>query len=196
MDNSRILAYSATFGKILSLLLVALTSCSESPEKSEPSTGKKSLEDSVIRYNNQIVISESQEIDDFILRYQWVMHKTQTGLRYMIYQQGKGPAASQGDIVTIRYSVNLLNGDKVYTTDSSAGFSFEAGKRNVVSGLEEGIMLMNKGSRAKLIVPSHLVPVGVVIILIFAVRAVRGLALVRVWAVSFPAYQGDLRQNP
>ena len=44
----------------------------------------------------------------------------------------------------------------VLTTDPHKNFSFEIGKSRVVNGLEEGVLLMKKGGRAKLIVPSHL----------------------------------------
>ncbi len=106
--------------------------------------------------NHQLVGTEIQEIDDFMHRYHWDMNETQTGLRYMIYRHGTGPCAEPGSRVGIKYKVSLLNGDLVLIPDSTRIFTFELGKRNVTSGLEEGVMLMKKGSRAKLIVPSHL----------------------------------------
>ncbi len=95
-------------------------------------------------------------MDDYIFRYQWVMKNTETGLRYMIYRNGDGHYPKEGDTVTIKYSVNLLNGDLIYRSDTATPYAFILGKRNIVSGLEEGIMLMNAGSRSKLILPSHL----------------------------------------
>lgn len=97
-----------------------------------------------------------QEIDDFINRYHWEMTRTETGLRYMIYNAGKGPFVKKGDLVELKYKISLLNGDVVGSSESSSTLSVEIGKRNVVSGLEEGLMFMNKGTHAKLIVPSHL----------------------------------------
>jgi FKBP-type peptidyl-prolyl cis-trans isomerase len=139
-----------------SISVVFFISCTEAPLKTGSDRNVQTLEDSVIILNKHIVQSENQEIDDFIHRYQWEMIQTQTGLRYMIYKAGNGPNAKSGDIVSIKYKVNLLTGDLVYMSDSGAMLTFEVGKRNVVSGLEEGIMFMKKGSRAKLIVPSHL----------------------------------------
>lgn len=141
---------------MFSLALGLLISCNQPVENNQPPQNPKSLEDSAVSFNHQIVQSEIQEIDDFILRYHWEMKKTPTGLRYMIYKKGEGSAVKPGDMVEIKYKVNLLNGDLVYESASNAPLSFEAGKRKVVSGLEEGIMLMTKGGRAKLIVPSHL----------------------------------------
>jgi FKBP-type peptidyl-prolyl cis-trans isomerase FkpA len=141
---------------ILSLSLGLMVSCNETPEQSGSDKNSKSLEDSVAEYNHQVVKDEIQEIDDFIRRYRWEMKQTQTGLRYFIYHPGNGPEAKVGDNVAIKYKVTLLNGDLVFRSDTAALFTFEIGKRNVISGLEEGVMLMKNGSRAKLIVPSHL----------------------------------------
>jgi FKBP-type peptidyl-prolyl cis-trans isomerase len=114
------------------------------------------MADSVAAYNQQVVRSEKQEIDDYTVRYHWNMASTPTGLRYMIYVKGKGGSPRQGDLVKVKYNIHLLNGDLVYTSDSDSLFSVAIGKGKVVSGLEEGIMLMNTGGKAKLIVPSHL----------------------------------------
>jgi FKBP-type peptidyl-prolyl cis-trans isomerase len=137
-------------------MLFFVSCTNETPKDTPQETSLKSMEDSVVDFNHEIVRSEIQEIDDFILRYHWAMMKTQTGLRYMIYKKGDGPGAKPGDIVAIRYKVTLLTGDLLYQTDSVNQLNFEVGKRKVVSGLEEGIMLMKSGSRAKLIIPSHL----------------------------------------
>lgn len=114
------------------------------------------MDDTLLNYNKQVVREESLEIEDFINRYHWKMNTTQTGLRYMIYKNGKGPYARKGDLVSIKYNVRLLNGDLVYKSDSLAPFKFEIGKRKVANGLEEGVMLMKPGDIAKLVVPSHL----------------------------------------
>ncbi len=136
--------------------MIFLVSCTETPTGTVQEASIKSMEDSAVAFNHEIVQSEIQEIEDFILRYHWEMTKTQTGLRYMIYKKGDGPVAKPGDIVAINYKITLLTGDLVYQTDSVNLLNFEVGKRKVVSGLEEGIMLMKSGSHAKLIIPSHL----------------------------------------
>lgn len=114
------------------------------------------MDDSLLNFNRQVVQDESQEIADFILRYHWKMTTTQTGLRYMIYKSGTGHTAKKGDVVSILYNVHLLNGDLVFSTDPLNPFKFEIGKRRVPIGLEEGVMMMKTGEKAKLIVPSHL----------------------------------------
>jgi FKBP-type peptidyl-prolyl cis-trans isomerase FkpA len=149
-------AFPVIFRMIFFLSPVFLFSCRQTPEKIPSGANSQWMDDSVVTYNHQVVREEIQEIDDFIVRYHWEMQKTPTGMRFMKYKNGDGPNAGQGDIVTIKFRINLLNGDPVYQSDSTSPFTVELGKRKVISGLEEGVMLMNKGSRAKLIVPSHL----------------------------------------
>jgi FKBP-type peptidyl-prolyl cis-trans isomerase len=114
------------------------------------------LDDSVMTYNREIVKLENQQIVDFINRYKWQMESTATGLRYMVYKSGKGAKPSFGSSVTIYYTAKLLTGDLIFRSDSINPVTFVIGRRNVTSGLEEGVMLMHQGDRAKLIVPSHL----------------------------------------
>jgi FKBP-type peptidyl-prolyl cis-trans isomerase FkpA len=156
LNSTRSLVFITSLHLMLVLVMLFAPSCNETSSKKKSFADLQSMDDSVATYNQQIVRTEIQEIDDFILRYHWKMKETPTGLRYMIYKTGSGPDARQGDIVSIKYRVNLLNGDLVYLSDSTSLLTVEIGKRTVVSGLEEGIMLMKKGGRAKFIVPSHL----------------------------------------
>ena len=141
---------------IISLGIFCISSCGDGPEKEAEVRSIRLMDDTLINFNQQVVQKESQEIDDFIRRYQWKMKTTQTGLRYMIYKNGTGKPARKGDVVSIHYSLRLLNGDLIFKTDSLVPFRFEIGKRKVTSGLEEGVLLMKPGDRAKLVVPSHL----------------------------------------
>ena len=74
----------------------------------------------------------------------------------MIYKEGKGKKAETGDIVKINYKTSLLNGVNIYSSDESGAKEFEVGKAHVESGLEEGILLLKVGDKAKFIIPSHL----------------------------------------
>ncbi len=144
------------FLTIISLGFFCINSCGDRPDKPAAVSSITVLYDTLINFNQQVVQQESQEIDDFIRRYQWKMKTTQTGLRYMIYQHGAGKPARKGDLVSIHYSLSLLNGALIYKTDSLVPFRFDIGKRKVTRGLEEGVLLMKPGDRAKLVVPSHL----------------------------------------
>ncbi len=87
--------------------------------------------------------------------------KTTSGLYYSITQAGTGENAKPGQEVSMYYTGKLLDGT---TFDSNQDpkfghtepFKFPLGKGQVIKGWDEGIALLNKGAKAKLIIPSPL----------------------------------------
>ena len=132
-----------------------LTACgSNSTEKKDPAPRER--KESLMKVNKNLVKQEDQKIEDFIRRYQWEMEETGTGLRYMIYHEGSGRQAEKGRTAEISFTVSLLNGETCYSSDEEGPKSFIIGKGGIESGLEEGILLLKEGDRAKFIIPSHL----------------------------------------
>ncbi len=113
---------------------------------------KKPLENA----NKSLVKKEEQQIKDFTTRYNWNMNETGTGLRYMIYKKGSGKKAEKGKIAKFNYEVKLITGDICYSSKTDGAQEFLIGKGGVISGLEEGILLLKVGDKAKFIIPSHL----------------------------------------
>jgi len=106
--------------------------------------------------NEHMVKVENEEINNYIKRYEWDMQTTATGLRYMIYKKGNGKPVNMGDKVKINYKVKLITGVVCYTSDDDGALEFLTGKAEVINGLEEAVLLMHEGDRAKVIIPSHL----------------------------------------
>lgn len=100
--------------------------------------------------------AEEEQINDFIERHRWNMQKSGSGLRYLIYKQGKGQLAEEGRMAMINYTLQLITGDIVYSSAEGGPMNFLIGKGEVESGLEEAILLMRVGDKAKIIIPSHL----------------------------------------
>ena len=138
----------------LAVILLVLISCQgrHDPKNLNPSDLKEPL----IKANKEAARTESEQIDDFILRHGWNIANTSTGLRYMIYKAGNGPKTKPGMNVKLNYTLTLLTGDTVYTSALNGPLQFEVGKGEVISGLEEAILLLKVGDRAKIIIPSHL----------------------------------------
>jgi FKBP-type peptidyl-prolyl cis-trans isomerase FkpA len=113
-------------------------------------------EESLVKANQEAVRAEKEQIDDYILRHNWKMETTNTGIRFMITKQGIGPDVQAGRTVKLSYTMTLLNGDTVYTALKDGPLVFEVGKGQVITGLEEAILLLRVGDRAKIIIPSHL----------------------------------------
>lgn len=124
--------------------------------KTEKQVSKKQLKESLFEANKKAVKTEDRQIEDFISRHHWDMKKTGTGLRYSIYEHGNGEQAMDGKVAVIDYEVSLLNGDVVYSSEQTGPKEFTIGRGGVPSGLEEGILLLRVGDRAKFIIPSHL----------------------------------------
>jgi FKBP-type peptidyl-prolyl cis-trans isomerase FkpA len=141
---------------LLASLLVLMFSCHTEQKKQTPLPSEKQIKKPMENVNKYLVKSEDEEINDFISRYNWKMTKTSTGLRYMIYRNGNGEKAVTGKIAKIDYEVKLINGTLVYSSKQEGTKEFEIGKSNAESGLQEGVLLMKVGDKAKLIIPSHL----------------------------------------
>jgi FKBP-type peptidyl-prolyl cis-trans isomerase len=140
---------------VIILPLALFFSCSEQ-SPGERSVSPTEARDPLIKANQEAVRFEQQQIDDFIARYRWSMESTPTGIRYMFINRGGGARAEKGRVVELEYTLTLLNGDTVYTSREKGPMKFRAGQGQVVSGLEEAILFMRVGDRAKFIIPSHL----------------------------------------
>lgn len=142
---------------VLAALIIIIWACSknEEHEQRQPAWFFE-FEEALVESNKHLIELEEEAIDDFIERYGWNVNKTGSGLRYMIHKEGTGPLASYGDIVVIDYRIFLITGDKVYSSADDGPLSFTVGRGGVESGLEEGILMMGKGSQATFIMPSHL----------------------------------------
>ena len=141
---------------ILSLLV--LFSC-----EGERNTGEEFLskhpadvKEALIQANKIAAEKESIQIDGYVKRRNLDVTKTGTGLRYVVYQQGKGEQAVNGKIAVVHYEISLIDGTVCYSTKEKGSDEFIIGKDNVESGLHEGITYMKVGDKAKIIIPSHL----------------------------------------
>ena len=140
----------------LPIFLFLLLSCRQEPLPARSTHNLNMMDDTLVNYNKGVMMAEDREIEDFISRYKWQMKKSQTGLRYMIYTHGNGKKAEKGKVATLNFIVKLLNGNLCYSSVVEGPKKFTIGHSGVESGLEEGILLLKVGDRAKFILPSHL----------------------------------------
>ena len=82
---------------------------------------------------------------------------TSSGLKYIIEKEGSGVKPKSGQIVSVHYAGYLTNGQKFDSSfDRDKPIEFPIGSGKVIPGWDEGIMLLNVGTRAKLIIPPEL----------------------------------------
>ncbi len=90
--------------------------------------------------------------------------ETDSGLKYVIVKEGKGEVPESGSKVRIRYSGEVLNGKKYFSTsegipddDSPAeDFVMEIGKSHVTPGFDQAVNQMQVGEKRILILSSQL----------------------------------------
>ena len=145
----------ALYSLLIIIALSLLCACNgDAPEASRPD--KNAYKEPLMEANRHIVKAENQHIEDFLRRYKWDMKESGSGLRYLIYEEGDGLPAKKGMLATISFTIKVITGDMVYSSQEEGSLTFIVGKGEVISGLEEGILLLNVGDKAKFIIPSHL----------------------------------------
>ena len=86
-----------------------------------------------------------------------VSSKTESGLEYILVEEGSGIKAAAGNTVNVHYTGYLADGtifDSSYKRDQP--FSFILGMGRVIKGWDEGIALMKVGDKVRLIIPADL----------------------------------------
>ena len=83
--------------------------------------------------------------------------QTESGLRYKIIQKGDGIKPQKGQNVSVHYKGMFAEGG-VFDDSYKRGnpIEFPIGMGNVIPGWDEGILLLNKGDKARFVIPSHL----------------------------------------
>lgn len=81
---------------------------------------------------------------------------TASGLEFAVEKQGFGPNPVKGQSVAVNYAGYFTDGRKFDSSKKGAPFKFKLGKGLVIDGWEEGLMLMNQGSRVWLRIPPKL----------------------------------------
>ncbi|AYL97654.1 FKBP-type peptidyl-prolyl cis-trans isomerase [Mucilaginibacter celer] len=98
-------------------------------------------------------------------------NKTASGLNYAITTPGSGPNVANGDTAVINYTLRLTTGKVLETSEKAVALKEKmpinpmnpyqplrvaVGEGRVIKGWDEGLLLLNKGAKAVLVVPSVL----------------------------------------
>ena len=80
---------------------------------------------------------------------------TESGLKYIVLQQGTGNKPAATSNVKVHYTGMLLEG-KVFDSSVQRGEPIDFGLNQVIKGWTEGVQLMQEGSKYKFYIPSQL----------------------------------------
>ena len=112
----------------------------------------------LIAKKDQIVTSTKA----FLLDYQngklnSQLSQTESGIKYVIHEEGTGTQAENGKIVKVNYAGFLLNGD-LFDNSYSKGrpFPFHIGRGRVIDGWDEVVPLLKEGGSGTFVIPYQL----------------------------------------
>lgn len=113
----------------------------------------RTFEGSRVKREEEELAKQKELLDSVAAGYD----ETPSGLRYQILQKGDGKQATKGATVSVHYKGQLLDGtvfDSSYKRKQPIDFTIGVGQ--VIAGWDEGIQLLNVGSKARLVIPSNL----------------------------------------
>lgn len=131
--------------------------------------------DEIEAYREQTLYEKKEQmdtditiIDAYLQRNNITAETTESGMRYVILEEGNGPKPQVGDNIQVNYTGNVLDGAYFDTSieekamehglhdprRSYGPFEFVLGTGGVIHGWDEGIALLNEGTKARLYIPS------------------------------------------
>ncbi len=108
------------------------------------------------------ILLEIIEVKDAIVAKMWevdssLFKETASGLKYAIIEEGTGPIAEQGKVVSVHYSGFLTDSTKFDSSvERDEPLLLMVGMGQVIPGWDEGLQLLKQGSKARFIVPPQL----------------------------------------
>jgi len=144
--------------KIIFLLTIFFFACNSDKENHtfQPKEQIKSgYKDTLEKINKYLLKVDAERVENFIKRHNWKMQTTPTGLWYEIYETGNGKIIKQNDIVEFSYKIELLDGTICYDSGKDTK-KIKVGKAGIESGVEQGLLFMSQGDKARLIMPPYM----------------------------------------
>lgn len=142
----------------LSIIILSLSVVASCAPKNETDSGF--AEDTAISESPIITESQSSTASVAAAAFDVTGKDTITlpsGLRYILVQEGIGARPVTGKTVSVHYTGYLIDGTKFDSSiDSGQPIKFPLGTGRVIKGWDEGIALLNVGSKARFIIPHEL----------------------------------------
>lgn len=129
--------------------------------KTEVEAEQKKMQAEVEAQSAQQKEIDDKKLQEYFAQNKLSPNKTASGVYYIVSKDGSGATAQPGQMVTVNYTGKTLDG-KAFDSNTDPQFkhvqpfAFTAGAHEVIPGWDEGIMLLKKGSKARLFIPSPL----------------------------------------
>jgi FKBP-type peptidyl-prolyl cis-trans isomerase len=123
----------------------------------------KVLEDEIVEVTKKKTIDDEMIPDVTMMQPETINHKLPSGLLYYPIRALNDPSLKKprkGQMVTVHYTgwIEQDNEKRIFDSSEKRGvpFRFVVGIGQVIKGWDEGLMLMQKGEKFRLIIPPHL----------------------------------------
>ena len=118
----------------------------------------------------ELVVEEAKTIEAYVAEKGLTANKTESGLYYVIEEEGTGDAITPGTTMYVDYAGYLMDGTLFDTSIESLAkennvynaqreytpLPVNVGMGQVIPGWDEGLLLLKNGSKAKFLIPSPL----------------------------------------
>jgi len=112
--------------------------------------------------DDSLVKADEQSIKDYMAKNNLTGTKTKWGTWVVIESDGTGPTLSDTDVAEINYSGRTMADDSTFDSNTNPKFGHpeplyvDLGEFRVIPGWVDGLKMMKKGSKGKLLIPSYL----------------------------------------
>ena len=139
---------------VIALLSMVTISCNSGNHNAgnRKKPGKAEMAD----LNRYLVTKDRERIENYIARKNLDMTETQSGIWYMIKNEGNGDYFTDGDMVLMEYECILLDGTKCYSSEETGPKEVIVGKSRIEPGLDQGLRFLKPGGKAIFIIPPFL----------------------------------------
>lgn len=105
----------------------------------------------------QQLFEDIAKIDQYLESYGIIANETESGIRYIVNNEGSGPCPVLSNEVTLQYKSYLLDGTLLESSyEYGTPVRFRLGQQRVIPGWEEIIRLMKEGANYTVYLPSGL----------------------------------------
>jgi peptidylprolyl isomerase len=119
-------------------------------QRATDSTHQAKEDARIEEFNRQQLAQDTVMIDNYLKSKNMTAKTLPSGLRYIIKGTGTGRTIQNGDVVTMKYVGQNLNGPEF----DSGEYEFPVGQRQVIQGWDEIALIMSQGTSLTVFIPS------------------------------------------
>ena len=98
-----------------------------------------------------------EALSNFLSKNKIAVEPTESGLYYLVTEEGNGEKPQIGQMVSMHYTGKLLDGTVFDSSvERDQPFKFPLGVGRVIPGWDEGVQLMSKGEKGVFYIPYYL----------------------------------------